>query len=745
KDLPSFGNDHQINLSYAGLTISRISATFAGCDLKVGLNASLSYGPVNFEVAGLGISVSLKAGDNFKVTPTLTGAGASLRQQAFLLDIAMRNTGALTGPPSLAGLVQLRIPGLERQEPFYTMLLAAGWTKNAEGWDSVFVYGELLTNTKYPSGLLTVGPVVFTGVALGFGVNSSLHLPRWDQLTSFPLLTRLDAAPPLPTDPQPDPLTPLAALDQLAGGDPTPGNPPPPPWITPALGQYWFTGGLQFSLFGYIDCRAQLFGEFGSNQWHIALMGRVSAAVPKSLEKPPAQVNIDFMLAFRSAENLLSMDVAIAPGSYVLDPACALTGGLALYVWTGGTRKGEFILTAGGYHPQFDVKNGYPRVARLGFVWNKSKLVTMKGECYAAVTNSAFMIGGELAVVFAAGGNFRIEAWAVVRAHALLQWKPFYADIFVGISLGIAATVKVLFIRVRVSIEIGVDLHIWFSEFGGRARVKLFFTSFTFDLNGSERKGSKPVGWNEFTMLLPAPIRVTPLKGIFHNDPGSTDLLSTSATLPVSADDFTVSTDTDIPASRITLNGRPPSIDGRPLPDDDPVAIRPMDLSGVYSEHKVEVWRNDVPFNPDLEGWTVEVIRRDVPASLWGEPLDDPYDAIEEEMLPDRMVGLRIAVPVPRPEGKVGPIASASVGVEGLPDGRMPLRDPDPVGPTPTADDGSVAVIADTILDPAPRSLLHDALFSLGVAPGSDGTLEHFAAGARTAFTDPPLTTTAVR
>ncbi|WP_345203252.1 DUF6603 domain-containing protein, partial [Streptomyces lavendulae] len=283
RDLPSFGNDHKINLSYAGLTLSRISTAFAGCDLKVGFNAAITFGPVKFELAGLGISVSLREGDNFKVTPTLTGVGASLRQQAFLLDIAMRNTGPFTGPPSLAGLVNLRIPGLERQEPFYTMLLGAGWTRNADGWDSVFVYGELLTNTSYPVGLLTVGPVVFTGVALGFGVNSSLHLPRWDQLTSFPLLARLDAAPPLPTDPRPDPLTPLAALDQLAG-NPAPGNPAPPPWITPALGQYWFTGGLQFSLFGYIDCRAQLFGEFGSDQWHVALMGRVSVAVPKSFQ-----------------------------------------------------------------------------------------------------------------------------------------------------------------------------------------------------------------------------------------------------------------------------------------------------------------------------------------------------------------------------------------------------------------------------------------------------------------------------
>ena len=54
----------------------------------------------------------------------------------------------------------------------------------------------------------------------------------------------------------------------------------------------------------------------------------------------------------------------------MIDPACHLTGGFAFYVWFGDNpHSGQFVLTLGGYHPDFSPPSYYPSVPRLGFNW----------------------------------------------------------------------------------------------------------------------------------------------------------------------------------------------------------------------------------------------------------------------------------------------------------------------------------------------------------------------------------------
>ena len=48
-----------------------------------------------------------------------------------------------------------------------------------------------------------------------------------------------------------------------------------------------------------------------------------------------------------------------------------LTGGFAFALWWKGPLAGQFVLTMGGYHPDFH-RDGYPDVPRLGLVWRIS-------------------------------------------------------------------------------------------------------------------------------------------------------------------------------------------------------------------------------------------------------------------------------------------------------------------------------------------------------------------------------------
>ena len=57
----------------------------------------------------------------------------------------------------------------------------------------------------------------------------------------------------------------------------------------------------------------------------------------------------------------------LAPSSFLLDPACHLTGGFAFCLWFGDNpHAGDFVVTIGGYHPAFAPPSYYPVVPRSG-------------------------------------------------------------------------------------------------------------------------------------------------------------------------------------------------------------------------------------------------------------------------------------------------------------------------------------------------------------------------------------------
>ncbi|MFE7558124.1 DUF6603 domain-containing protein [Kitasatospora sp. NPDC057500] len=717
-----------LDLTLGAVRISRIGVGFADGQVFVALDAVLSVGPVRLVLMGLGLGFD----GELSVSPRLRGAGVQLDKPPLKISGMVERR---TGPEVAPGLKEQFIGLASIETGFFALNAAGSYAKAVDGWSSMFLFGEISGGER---GLFGPPPFRVIAVSLGFGVNSTVRTPRIDEVGGFPLVNRLDGGG--------SGDTPEQVLEKLAG----PGG-----WITPREGQYWGAGGIEFSSFEFIRSRALLLVE-GGQSWKVLLIGRTTIDLPRSkaATRPIARVVIDLAIGYRQDQGLFSMDAVIAPGSYVIDPAAELTGGLSFYIWgqdrtAAGGGKG-FVFTLGGYHPRFKRPAYYPDPPRVGWRWAIGP-VAIRGRVYAALTDGAFMAGGELAANYDKGHGIQLQAWFTAWLDALVQWKPFYFDLSMGLSIGVAATVKVLFIRVRVSLSVGVSLDLWGPPIGGRARIKVWFISFTVEF-GTGRDGVPAIDWGEFSVQLPAPLSIAPLSGLLVDvDPEETAIRSaTGEPLLVSMDGFAVRTEAAVPASRIVFNGR--SFAGA---EDATIDIRPMGPKGqgVVSEHHVTLKKFDTTWTPP--DWKIAVYRQDMPKAMWGAPLGEPGDVLDGDgLLSGCLAGITFEIPRPELGPAVGWVDAEALEADGLPDAPIPLLGTAPEGPPSVPDDegqGSIGAIVDPAsgiaakTTAAHRASVHAALAGFGLAPGTDEPLTRYPDLAKTAFTNAPMTTTAER
>ncbi|CAE6848290.1 hypothetical protein R69746_07233 [Paraburkholderia aspalathi] len=358
-----------------------------------------------------------------------------------------------------------------------------------DGDPSFFLYGVL----DAPLG----GPVfiVVTGVAAGFGLNRTLVVPDVDGVDAFPLVEwAVGDNPPssLPGATADDLEKQISAtLSSLASSG----------VVAPKIGEDWFAAGVRFTSFKLIDCFALATIRFVSDL-EVDLLGLATVKVPPGPATPTlAEAQLALKATIQPGTGLIAVTGQLTPNSYVLSKACKLTGGFALCMWVAGPHAGDFVLTIGGYSPQFTPPDHYPQVPRLGLAWQVSSALSVTGDMYFALTASAVMAGGGLKAVWHAGP---VQAWFDVEADFLMAYKPFHYALSASVELGASVRVKLLFVHVTVSIHLGVGLEIWGPEFSGKARVNLKIVKFTISFGGGKTQPA-PVGWSEFvTQLLPS-------------------------------------------------------------------------------------------------------------------------------------------------------------------------------------------------------------------------------------------------
>lgn len=460
--------------TYGPVTFQKVGVRYQDSVLYVLMNASLAAGGLTISVMGLGVGSPLTT---FDIHFTINGIAITFQEGP--VDISGALVGTLEPELNFYGELMLGFTDFQ--------ISALGGYAEVESHPSFFLYAVL----DYPIG----GPSCFfvTGLAAGFGYNRSLVIPDVSGVATFPLVQWATGSG---NPPSMNPGSNIGQqVSQVLTTLQTTGV------VAPSVGSYWLALGLMFTSFEIVNSFALLTVTFGT-KFEIDLLGLSTLSIPPDDPAPVAQVQIELKVSFSPDTGLLAIAGQLTPQSYVLSQACHLTGGFAFYLWFAGDHAGDVVLTLGGYNPNFTVPSYYPKVPRIGMNWQVTSELSITGELYFALTSNAVMAGGKMSAVWQSGS---IRAWFTVWADFLMVFQPFHYYIDAGIDLGASFSVKLLFVRITISIHISVDLEIWGPDFSGKAKVDLSIISFTISFGASSQSTDTSIPWSEFVnTLLPS-------------------------------------------------------------------------------------------------------------------------------------------------------------------------------------------------------------------------------------------------
>ncbi len=455
--------------NFGPVSIQKVGVRYSDSKLWALMNASITAGGLTIETLGLGVGSPLTT---FDPSFTVDGIVVSLSEGPVSFSGGLIGTLA---PVNLYGELSIDFG------PF-TIGAIAGYAEYQDQ-PSFFMYGVL----NAPLG----GPGFFfvTGLAAGFGLNRSLIVPDVSGVYQFPLVQWAVGINAPSSDPAGDIGQQVAdTMNTLASSG----------VIAPNIGEYWFAAGISFTSYELVDSFALATIEFG-NDLEIDLLGLSTMAVPPSPSPPVAEAQLALKATIQPSTGLIGISGQLTPNSYVLSKSCKLTGGFAIYLWVSGDYAGQFVMTLGGYSPNFLVPKYYPQVPRLGLQWTISSCLSVTGDLYFALTSSAVMAGGGLSAVWQAGD---IRAWFDVETDFLMVFTPFHYYLSGSIELGASVRINLLFTHVTISIHLGVGVQIWGPSFSGEIDVDLSIVSFTISFGSGQQGGDTTILWNDFVQQL---------------------------------------------------------------------------------------------------------------------------------------------------------------------------------------------------------------------------------------------------
>ncbi len=626
--------------SFGPVQFQRLGVQLQNGTLAFLLDASLSAAGLTLTLDGLGVSVALKdlAAKNFKPAFSLRGLGLDYSNSAVEIGgtfLRMQYSDEHGQPcEEYDGMAIIRAAS-------FTLSAIGSYANN--GQPSLFVYAVL----DYPLG----GSAFFfvTGLAAGFGYNRFLKMPALNQVAQFPLITQVTGSnTPLPNDNQGR----RARLQQELSGLHE--------WLPPKPGKHFLAVGIRFSSFELVDSFVLLDASFGESL-EIDMLG-LSTLIAPTPEKaanstqpvtPLAEVQMALKASFIPDEGFLGVQAQLTNNSYVLSRACHLTGGFAFFAWYAGAHRGDFVLSLGGYHPKFIVPSHYPQVPRLGFNWQVSDKLFLKGDAYFALTAHAFMAGGHLQAVWQSG---HIKAWFMAGADFLISWKPYFYDAEIYVDLGAA----ILLGSLHITIDVGADLHLWGPDFSGKAKIHLHIVSFTVSFGKAAPK-PRPISWATFReSFLPA-------KDAAGNDAHvcgvaiAEGLLRTIKTENgderwiVNPQTLRLITNSLVPATRAKIAGDA-TFDARDYAATvstfgvGPMALKASDLNTAC--HTITVQCGVSAANDDF---AYQPVFKKMPAALWGEELQPDLNG--NKFIENALTGFELTPAKP-------PLAAATHAIE---------------------------------------------------------------------------------
>ena len=711
-----------IQKSFGPVTIQKIGLLYQSSSqtLWFEVSGTLAFGPLALSLMGLGIGSPLSS---FSPEFSLQGLGVSY-----------------SNPPLqvVGELVNLQPPGSKTVAFEGALVIGTGeFTVQAIGY-----YGD---TTGFPSFFIFIdvaydfgGPPAFfvTGIAGGFGYNSQITLPTINQVQTFPFIEILPSSAVYnPNVFGPSSPSTLQVLNSIVSGN--------PPWVTPTAGSIWIIAGLTFTSFELVNSEALLVVQVGS-QFTIALLGVARAQFPQVGSELYAVIEMEIEIVFAPQQGVFSLQAVLSPSSFVIAPACVLTGGFAFFVWFGSNANaGDFVVTLGGYNPGFTPPNYYPAVPQVGFHWSLDSSITIKGGAYFALTPSVLMLGGELDVTYQSGN---LQAWLNAHADVIIRWKPFWFDANIGVTIGASYKIDLLFTTKKVTVELGCDLELWGPPTGGTVTVHWYIISFTIDFGAAKNSNNQPQSWSDVQGMLANTgtdaaynvLTLKPATGLLSTPQSSNggagqtgDNGGGSTPWVVRASSFSFSTGTPIPSTTVSV--------GSWSAQGDSFNVHPLNWTGVTATHEVTI--TDEGGNDVSAAFTPTPVYNSVPSSLWGSPPESngqpQVPPGNNQLVTGQIVGLSVSVNAPSTGNTAGPmdvqenLETDNLGLSGA---VLPLSaSAPPAGDVPVNSQNTIATIADpnngiaSVTATAARLAIFNGLTSLQYGPDDNDAMNNFA------------------
>ena len=446
------------------------------------------------------------------------------------------------------------------------------------------------------------GPPAFflTGIGGGFGINRALVVPTdLSRFGDYPLVKALDVAA-KPGNPMEE----LRALGQ---------------YFPMKRGNFWFAAGISFNSFALVDGIAVVAVEVGDGL-DVNLLGLARMALPRP-QAALVSIELALLVRFSSSEGVLWIQGQLTDNSWLLYRDVRLTGGFAFVTWFKGEYRGQFVITLGGYHPDFS-RPGYPVVPRLGLRWQYGSNIVIQAGSYFALTSEALMAGGD----FSASASFG-WAWAEVAfgAHGIVFFDPFsyrvmaYARVDAGISVDIWP-----FGEISMSVHVGARVEVEGPDFHGRATVEVGPCDVTVAFGSSTQHRTPALSGPDFVAkyLEPSDGGAVVLSVVtsFGATPGTSGAPTPDGTaqrpFEVVAEFGLIVTST-VPISAV----QPPPLPAHPVPAPSRVlGVAPMDATSLTTTLTQSWQRNGEQAFP-FEGRAGRT--SGFPVGVWGPPQDD--------------------------------------------------------------------------------------------------------------------------
>jgi hypothetical protein len=582
----------KLQKNFGPLHIERVGVSYKDSNLWFLLDAALAVGGLNLSLEGLSVHSPL---NTFHPVFGLNGLGIDYSNGAIEIGGAFLRTEVTRD-----GETYTEYDGTAIVKAKAITLSAIGSYAQYQGQTSLFIYAVL----NMPLG----GPAFFfvEGLAGGFGYNRSFILPPIDQIAPFPLVQEAMGK-------APGAASTANLADELAKIR---------DYIPPDVGEYFIAVGLKYNSFKLVDSFALLSVSFGKH-FEIDILGLSRVVVPPLVNKSPlAVVEMALSARFAPDEGILAIKAQLTNASYLLSPNCHLTGGFAFCTWFNPNRyAGDFVITLGGYHPHFKVPAHYPKVPRLGFNWQVTDKLSLKGDAYFALCSHAFMAGGHLEALYHDGA---LKAWFKAGADFLVEWKPYHYEASIYVDLGASYTFH-FFGTHHITIDVGADLELWGPKFAGKAKIHIWVITVTIHF-GSSSHTPQPIDWATFkSSFLPANDKVC---SIAAGDGLTRTMKSTESTdgkerWLVNPKTFTLAVNTAIPIKSAYKRSAANAVN---IGDKGVFGIGSMDIGLDQVESQFTATISKVGAGGTLtaveDDFIFTPVKKKVPTGMWGGELE---------------------------------------------------------------------------------------------------------------------------